>query len=344
MAVPATESAKGSANAVPPLAELHVHIEGTLEPELIYTLAKRNHVALPYADLADLRSRYEFDDLQSFLNLYYANMVVLRTAADFRDLVVAYLERVAVGGVRHADIFFDPQAHLARGVTLSDVTDGLAEGLLIGAESQGISATLIACFLRDRPPVEASQVLAELIAIGAPIVGIGLDSAEVGNPPSLFAEVFGQARAAGLRVVAHAGEEGPASYVHEALELLKVERVDHGIRSLEDPTVVKLLADQQVPLTVCPMSNVRLKAVPDLAAHPLPELLSSGLNVTINSDDPAYFGGYVDDNFRAVTAQFDLTTAVQAGLARNSIRASFADELRKKSLLNEIDEWEKSAT
>jgi len=327
----------------PPCAELHLHIEGTLEPELIWELAETNGIDLPYADLADLRARYEFTDLQSFLDLYYANMAVLQTADDFARMARAYFERAAVGNVRHAEPFFDPQAHLVRGVDLATVVAGLSEAVATSEAEFGISSALIACFLRDRPAAEAVEVLQQLIAMEAPIIGIGLDSAEVGNPPEQFAEVYALAAQHGLRRVAHAGEEGPAAYVIGALDSLGVARVDHGIRSLEDAALVERLRSIRMPLTVCPLSNVRLQAVPSIEAHPLPAMLEARLHVTINSDDPAYFGGYVDDNYRAVRDAFGLDRATLATLARNSITASFADDARKQVLLEEIAAWEAAA-
>src|SRR6478735_833634 len=276
---------------LPPLVELHLHLEGTLEPDLIWALAAHNGIELPYADLDELRSRYEFTDLQSFLDLYYANTAVLRTAADFASMTTAYLRRAATAGVRHAELFFDPQAHVTRGVPLREVVDGISGVLATSARDHGISTGLIACMMRDRPVGEALAVLQELLAMGAPLLGLGLDSAELGHPPGDFAPVYDAARSAGLHLVAHAGEEGPPDYVGAALDLLGVERIDHGIRSLEDPHLVDRLALAQTPLTVCPLSNVRLRAVDTMNDHPLPEMLEAGLRVSINSDDPAYFGG-----------------------------------------------------
>lgn len=305
------------------LAELHVHIEGTLEPELIFALAERNRVALPYADLAELRSRYEFTDLQSFLDLYYANMQVLRTAEDFADLARAYLRRAAQAGVTRAEFFFDPQAHTSRGVPLTEVVEGLADAVAAGRREFGVDAAMIASVVRDRPVHEAEEVFGELLRLSAPIIGLGLDSAEVGYPPSLFEDVFARARAEGLHTVAHAGEEGTPEYVWQALDLLGAERIDHGIRSLEDPLLVTRLVDEQIPLTVCPLSNVRLRVVDSLERHPLPRMLEAGLLVTVNSDDPAYFGGYVDDTFAALRDRLGLTSDQRETLARNSIEASF---------------------
>ncbi|MFD4467593.1 adenosine deaminase [Rhodococcus sp. NPDC058505] len=316
-----------------PLAELHMHIEGALEPELIFELAQRNRIDLPYADLDDLRSRYEFTDLQSFLDLYFANMTVLRTAQDFADLARSYLARAAAAGVRHAEIFFNPQAHTARGVPLREVLEGLGDALAGSEAEHGVSTGLIAGILRDRPVPEADALLTDLVGSGAPLLGIGLDSAEVGYPPSLFVDVFGRARAAGLHVVAHAGEEGPPDYIRQALDLLGVERIDHGIRCVEDDDLVDRLVRDRVPLTLCPLSNVRLRVVDRLADHPIRRMLARGLHVTVNSDDPAYFGGYVDDNLARLRADVGLTDAERERLARNSIEASFASLARKAELL-----------
>ncbi|WP_068157758.1 adenosine deaminase [Rhodococcus phenolicus] len=304
-------------------AELHVHIEGTLEPELIFALAERNGVSLPYRDLADLRSRYEFTDLGSFLELYYANMQVLRTAQDFADLARAYLTRAADAGVTRAEFFFDPQAHTSRGVPLREVVDGLADAVADRGREFGVDAAMIASIVRDRPVHEAGEVFGELLRLRAPIIGLGLDSAEVGYPPSLFEDVFARARAEGLHVVAHAGEEGPPDYVRQALDLLGAERIDHGIRSLEDPELVARLVDEQVPLTVCPLSNVRLGVVDSIEHHPLRRMLDAGLMVTVNSDDPAYFGGYLDDNVAALRSGLALTDAEHETVVRNSLAAAF---------------------
>ncbi|MCU1576124.1 MAG: adenosine deaminase [Leifsonia sp.] len=324
-----------------PKVELHIHLEGTLEPELIFELAARNGIQLPY-DLDELRRRYEFTDLQSFLDLYYANLSVVLTEQDFADLTRAYLRRAREAGVRHVELFLDPQAHTSRGVPLATCINGVSEVLKNSESEFGISSSLIATFLRDRPAAEALAVLTELIAMDAPLVGVGLDSAEVGHPPADFVEVFDLARANGLQCVAHAGEEGPPEYVWQALERLQVARVDHGIRSLEDPTLVDYLVANRIPLTVCPLSNVRLRVVDTIADHPLPEMLDRGLCVTINSDDPAYFGGYVDDNFAAVQDAFDLSADQLATLARNAVWASFLPVDRRAPLIAEIEEWRAS--
>ncbi|GAB7069245.1 adenosine deaminase [Mycobacterium hodleri] len=319
-----------------PFAELHLHLEGTLEPETILRLAERNRIDLPYADVDELSAQYDFADLQSFLNLYYANMATLQTAADFAEMTDAYLARAARAGVRHAEVFLDPQAHLSRGIALEEVMDGVSTALASSLATHGVSSGLIIAMLRDHSAESAMDVLEAVVALGSPIVGIGLDSAEVGHPPSKFVEVFAKARAEGLHLVAHAGEEGPPSYIWEALDLLGVERVDHGIRCLEDDALVERLVTERTPLTVCPLSNVRLRVVDDIADHPLSAMLRRGLNVSVNSDDPAYFGGYLDDNVRAVRDALGLDEAALTTLARNSVTASFADDARKAELLAEI--------
>lgn len=310
-----------------------------MEPELVMTLAARNNVQLPHADVESLRAAYQFDDLQSFLNLYYANMAVLRTSDDFAEMTHAYLDRAARGGVRHAEVMFDPQAHLSRGVSLETVVDGISSALATSSEDHGVSTLLIAAFLRDQPEDEALDVLDQLISMQAPIAAIGLDSAEVGNPPAKFVRLFERAGSAGLHRVAHAGEEGPPEYVLDSLDLLGVERVDHGIRSMEDADLVARLVTDQVPLTVCPLSNVALRAVDHLAAHPIVRMLDAGLNVSVHSDDPAYFGGYLDDNVSEVVATLGISRQQQARLAANSIRSSFLPVSRQATLLAEIDQW-----
>ncbi|MFD4571123.1 adenosine deaminase [Streptomyces sp. NPDC058417] len=309
-----------------PKAELHLHIEGTLEPELAFALADRNGVALPWADTDALREAYRFEDLQSFLDLYYALMAVLRTERDFEDLAEAYLARAAAQGVRHAEIFFDPQAHLARGVAMGTVVEGLWRALGRGRERHGVSTRLLMCFLRDEPAASALATLDAAKPYLDRITGVGLDSAEVGHPPAEFREVYEAAAALGLRRVAHAGEEGPPEYVTEALDVLGVERVDHGLRCVEDPALVARLVRDRVPLTLCPLSNVRLRVVDRLADHPLPAMLDAGLLCTVNSDDPAYFGGYVGDAFDAVRDTLGLGEARLRELARNSFTAAFLDD------------------
>lgn len=308
-----------------PKAELHLHIEGTLEPELAFSLAARNGVTLPYADTDELRKAYLFDDLQSFLDLYYGLMAVLRTEEDFEELADAYLARAARQGVRHAEIFFDPQAHMARGVAIGTVIEGLGRALDRSAERHGISTKLIMCFLRDESAASALETLEAAKPHLHRIIGVGLDSAEVGHPPAKFREVYEAAAALGLRRVAHAGEEGPPAYITEALDVLGVERVDHGLRCMEDPVLVERLVRERMPLTLCPLSNVRLRAIDVLEDHPLARMMDAGLLCTVNSDDPAYFGGYVDDTFHAVREALALDQERLRELARNSFEASFLD-------------------
>lgn len=325
-----------------PKAELHLHIEGTLEPELAFALAARNGVVLPYADTEELRKAYLFEDLQSFLNLYYELMAVLRTEQDFADLANAYLARAAEQGVRHAEIFFDPQAHIARGVGMGTVVEGLWRALGDSEAAHGISTQLIMCFLRDQSAASAMETLDAARPYLDRIAGVGLDSAEVGHPPVKFREVYEAAAGLGLRRVAHAGEEGPPSYITEALDILGVERIDHGLRCMEDPELVARLVRERVPLTLCPLSNVRLRAVDVLAEHPLPAMLDAGLLCTVNSDDPAYFGGYVGDNFGAVRDALGLGEERLRELARNSFLASFldGDEERRARYLAEVEAYE----
>ena len=304
-----------------PKAELHLHIEGTLEPGLALELAARNGVTLPYRDVEALRGAYSFSDLSSFLALYYECMAVLRTEQDFADLAGAYLARAREDGVTRAEMFFDPQMHLARGVPLAEVIGGLRAAAARSAASGGPEAGLIACFQRDRGPADAARTLEALADHAGQLLGVGLDSAEVGFPPGDFAAVFGDARGLGLHGVAHAGEEGPPEYVWQAIDLLGVARVDHGIRSVEDPALLRRLAADGTALTVCPLSNVRLRCVPTIEAHPLPLLLEAGVNVTINSDDPAYFGGYVADNYLALATGLGLGLPDLAALAANSVNA-----------------------
>ncbi|MFG2646924.1 adenosine deaminase [Streptomyces sp. NPDC048436] len=308
-----------------PKAELHLHIEGTLEPELAFELAARNGVVLPFADTEELRKAYLFDDLQSFLDLYYGLMTVLRTEEDFEQLADAYLARAAQQGVRHAEIFFDPQAHVERGVAIGTVIEGLGRALDRSAEQHGISTRLIMCFLRDKSAESALQTLEAAKPHLHRIIGVGLDSAEVGHPPAKFREVYEAAAALGLRRVAHAGEEGPPAYITESLDVLGVERIDHGLRCVEDPELVERLVRERVPLTLCPLSNVRLRAIDVLEEHPLARMMDAGLLCTVNSDDPAYFGGYVDDTFHAVREALGLDQERLRELARNSFEASFLD-------------------
>ncbi|WP_326697410.1 adenosine deaminase [Streptomyces sp. NBC_01754] len=324
-----------------PKAELHLHIEGTLEPELAFALAARNGVDLPYADTEELRTAYLFDDLQSFLDLYYALMAVLRTEEDFAELADAYLARAAAQGVRHAEIFFDPQAHTARGVPIGTVIDGLGRALERSEETHGVSTQLIMCFLRDESAESALATLEAAKPYLHRISAVGLDSAEVGHPPAKFREVYEAAAALGLRKVAHAGEEGPPAYIREALDVLGVERVDHGLRCMEDPELVERLVSDRVPLTLCPLSNVRLRAVGTLEEHPLRAMMDAGLLCTVNSDDPAYFGGYVGDTFHAVHEALGLGREQLRTLARNSFEAAFLDhdEERRARYLAEVEAY-----
>ncbi len=325
-----------------PKAELHLHIEGTLEPELMFALARRNRVRLPYADVESVRDAYVFADLQSFLDIYYQACSVLRGEEDFYELTRAYLERARAEGVRHAEIFFDPQTHTARGVGFDAVVLGISRALREG-EALGISSRLIMCFLRDLPAQSALVTLEQAAPYQHLITGVGLDSAEVGHPPIKFAEVYREALAAGFRVVAHAGEEGPPDYIWQALDVLGVERVDHGVRCLEDPRLVERLVTDRVPLTVCPLSNTRLRVVDTIDHHPLGRMLERGLRATVNSDDPAYFGGYITENFAAVTSALRLSTDTLVQLARNSFEASFLDDQAKAGHLAEIDAVARSA-
>ena len=322
-----------------PVAELHIHIEGTLEPELLVKLAGRNGTWMPTLDVEELRAQYQFDCLRSFLDLHYANMRVLKIEQDFYDLARAYLARAAAAGVRRAEIFFDPQTHLANGVPLEEVFGGLTAALADGARDHAISADLIPCFQRDLGVDAADAILRACLPFRDQFIGVGLDSTEVGYPPALFTEVYKLAAAEGLRLVAHAGEEGGPDYVREALDLLGVERVDHGVRSMEDPGLVARLRDEQIALTVCPLSNVALRVVATLGDHMLPRMLDAGLLATVNSDDPAYFGGYVDDNLAAVRHAFGYDDARMATLARNSFDACFAPEADKQRWKAEVDSW-----
>ena len=320
-----------------PKAELHLHIEGTLEPELLLELGRRNGIDLPCSSAEECRARYRFSDLQQFLDLYYEGVTVLVAEQDFYDLTAAYLRRVAADGVRHVEVFFDPQSHVPRGVPFADVVGGITRALRDGEAERGISWRLIMCFLRDRPAAEAMEMLELALPHRDVIVGVGIDSAEAGHPPAEFAEVYEKARAAGFVAVAHAGEEGPPAYISEALDVLQVRRIDHGVAAAEDPALQKRLAEAGIPLTMCPLSNLELQVTPDLAQHPLKRLLDAGLVVTVNSDDPAYFGGYLLQNYVAVQRALGLSHADLAQLARNSITASLLPAERKAELIAEID-------
>jgi adenosine deaminase len=320
-----------------PKAELHVHLEGTLEPALMRELGERNGVDPPAATDAQARADCAFDDLSHFLRIYYAGVDVLRTERDFHELTAAYLERARADGVRHAEVFFDPQSHLPRGVPFDVVLDGIAGALDEAERAWGMTSRLILCFLRDLGPQAAAETLRRAMPRRDVIAGVGLDSAEAGYPPGAFAAVFAEARAAGLVAVAHAGEEGPASYVWEALDALQVRRVDHGVHAADDAALVARLARERIPLTMCPLSNLYLRVVKSLSEHPLKRLLDAGVPVTINSDDPAYFCGYVADNYLAAQEALHLTAADIRLLARNSIEASLLPTARAEELLAEID-------
>ena len=306
-----------------PKAELHLHIEGTLEPELMFELARRNGITLPFASVDALRRAYEFTDLQSFLDIYYQGAAVLQTRQDFHDMALAYFRKAASQNVQHAEIFFDPQTHTHRGIPFETVIRGLHDAQLIAERDLGVTSKLILCFLRHLDEDDAQRTLDAALPFTEMLVAVGLDSGERGNPPSKFARVFARAREAGLLAVAHAGEEGPPEYIWEALDLLQVRRIDHGVRCLEDPQLVKRLASEQIPLTVCPLSNVKLRVFDTIRDHNLRRLLDAGVKVTINSDDPAYFGGYVNENYLAVAEALELTEEELRGIARNSLEASF---------------------
>lgn len=322
-----------------PKAELHIHIEGSLEPELMFEIAGRNGVSLRYSSVQEVRRAYDFTNLQSFLDLYYEGMKVLLYERDFYELTWNYLQRASSQGVRHAEIFFDPQAHTDRGVALETVITGIRRALLDGEERLGMSSALIMCFLRHLSVEAAMQTLRQAMPYREWITGVGLDSSELGHPPEDFKAVFEKAEEYGFRKVAHAGEEGPPEYIWQALEVLEVVRIDHGVRCMEDPALVKRLREEQIPLTVCPLSNVRLRVFNSIEDHPLKQMLKEGLCVTVNSDDPAYFGGYVGDNYRAVRDGLRLTHEDFGRLAKNSFRASFLDEKRKRELLSELEAY-----
>ena len=311
-----------------PKAELHIHVEGSLEPEMMFELAHRNGVPLPYGSVEEVRRAYSFANLQEFLDLYYEGMNVLRTEEDFFALADAYLRRAAADGVVHVEMFFDPQAHTGRGIPLGNLMEGLDRAIARSRE-RGVPVSLILCFLRHLTERDAFETLEAAEPYHDRLLGVGLDSSEVGHPPSKFARVFDAARDLGLRLVAHAGEEGPPEYVWEALDLLGVERIDHGNRALEDDALVARLRDDGIPLTVCPLSNLELRVVDDLAAHPIKRMLDIGLVATVNSDDPAYFGGYINENFRQVAAAVGLTAEDIETLAANSLAAAFPRDARR---------------
>ncbi|MCK7608406.1 adenosine deaminase [Acinetobacter portensis] len=319
-----------------PKAELHVHIEGTFEPELMFAIAQRNEVEIPYKSVEEVKQAYNFHNLQSFLDIYYAGANVLIHEQDFYDLAWAYFEKCAEDKVVHTEMFFDPQTHTDRGIAFSTVINGLQRACDDAKEKFGISSHLIMCFLRHLSEEAAFETLEQALPYKDQIIGVGLDSSEVGHPPSKFERVFAKAREAGFLVVAHAGEEGPAEYVWEALDLLKVNRIDHGVRSEEDETLMARLIAEKMPLTVCPLSNLKLCVVDDMAKHNIRRLLQKGVHVTVNSDDPSYFGGYMNDNFIAITEALDLTKDELKQLAINSFEASFISDDEKQKWSEQI--------
>jgi adenosine deaminase len=320
-----------------PKAELHIHIEGSLEPELIFALAARNRVQIPYAGVEELRKAYAFANLQSFLDIYYAGASVLLKEQDFFDMAWAYLQKAVADNVVHAEIFFDPQTHTARGVDMATVVSGLHRACEQAQRDLGVSAALILCFLRHLSEKEAFETLEQAMPFLGKFIGVGLDSSEVGHPPEKFARVFARCRELGLHLVAHAGEEGPPAYVWTALDLLKVERIDHGVQSAKDPALMRRLAQDRIPLTVCPLSNLKLRVFPKLADHNIGKLLDAGLVATVNSDDPAYFGGYMNDNFVQTFAATGLTAPQAYQFAKNSFDASFIDATVKRSYNDLLD-------
>jgi len=322
-----------------PKAELHLHIEGSLEPEQMFDLARRNKVAIPFDSVEAVRAAYDFSNLQDFLDIYYAGAEVLRTEEDFHDLALAYFRRAAADNVRHAEIFFDPQTHTDRGLPFAVAADGLLSGMKAAETELGVTSKLILCFLRHLDEDAAIATLDAAEPWLDRIAGVGLDSSEVGHPPSKFRHVFERAGQMGLKRVAHAGEEGPPAYVWEALDLLHIDRMDHGNRSMEDPRLVERLADERMTLTVCPLSNLKLCVVDDLKDHPVPEMLRRGLHVTLNSDDPAYFGGYVNDNYRRLAEAAGLTREQITQIARHSFEGSFLDKAAKAAHIADVDAW-----
>jgi adenine deaminase len=322
-----------------PKAELHLHIEGSFEPELMFEIAIRNNISLKYQSVEELKKAYNFSNLQSFLDIYYAGAGVLITEQDFYDLTRAYLVKAHSQNVLHTEIFFDPQTHTARGIKLSTVIEGISSALKDGEKEFGISSNLILCFLRHLSEEDAIQTFEEALEFKDLIIGVGLDSSEVGYPPSKFKRVFEMALQKGFKTVAHAGEEGPAEYVWEALELLKVSRIDHGNNSLNDEKLIHELVNRKIPLTVCPLSNLKLKVVKNLVNHPLRKMLEKGITATVNSDDPAYFGGYVNENFLAVTEGLNLLKEEIFILAKNSFSASFLDEESKQQMLDKVERF-----
>ena len=322
-----------------PKAELHLHIEGTLEPEMMFELAQRNKIDLPYKSVLEIKQAYNFEDLKSFLDIYYQGSEVLQTERDFYDLTWAYLQKAADQNVRHTEIFFDPQTHTDRGIAFETVYQGIYRALEDGKNKLGISSQLILSFLRHLTQEQAFATLEQALPYKDTMVAVGLDSAEQGNPPSKFEEVFNKARAEGFLSVAHAGEEGPPEYIWEAINLLEVSRIDHGVRSMEDPELLNYLADKQIPLTVCPLSNIELNVFDSMTEHNLKQLLDEGICVTLNSDDPAYFGGYVAENYQAAQSALNLTEQELYQIAKNSFQASFLPPETKLKLIAELEDY-----
>lgn len=322
-----------------PKAELHLHIEGTLEPEMMFNLAERNNIKLPFESVAAVKKAYNFSNLQSFLDIYFQGTEVLQQEQDFYDLTWAYLQKATSQNVRHTEIFFDPQSHTERGIPLAVVHSGIYRALQDARSELGISSQLILCFLRHLSAEKAMATLIEAIPYKDTIIGVGLDSSELGNPPTKFKSVFDRARAENFLTVAHAGEEGPPKYVWEALNDLQVSRIDHGVRSIEDSELIEYLVEKEIPLTVCPLSNVKLKVFDSMKQHNLKQLLDLGLCVTVNSDDPAYFGGYVGENYQAVAEALNLSKKEIYQLAKNSFRASFIAPNVKEIMINELDSY-----
>jgi len=322
-----------------PKAELHLHIEGTLEPELMFEIAQRNQIKIKYNSVDELRKAYDFNNLQEFLDIYYSGANALTYEQDFYDMTLAYMEKLKHQNVLHAEIFFDPQTHTERGIQFSTVIKGINNALQYAEKEFNISSKLIMCFLRHLDEEDAFKTLEQSLEYKHMITGIGLDSSEVGHPPSKFQRVFEKAQQEGFKLVAHAGEEGPPEYVWEAINLLNVERIDHGNRALEDSALVKVIADRQIPLTVCPLSNLKLKVVEQLEDHPLKKMIDSNLLVTINSDDPAYFGGQLNDNYSKIATALELTEKNICKLAMNSFKASFLSETKKVKYINEVKDY-----
>lgn len=322
-----------------PKAELHLHIEGSLEPQLMFALAQKNNINLPYKNVEEVKQAYNFTSLQSFLDIYYAGANVLITESDFFDLTWAYLLRCHAQNVCHVEIFFDPQTHTSRGIAFETIIEGITKALQKGEKELGISSFLIMCFLRHLSEEDAFETLKASLPFKDKIIGVGLDSSEVGHPPSKFERLFVECKKVGYKIVAHAGEEGDSSYIWEAINLLQVERIDHGIRCDEDETLVKLLIEKQIPLTVCPLSNVKLKAVKHMKEHNILKLLRQGVLVTVNSDDPAYFGGYINENYEAICENLDLSGEELKTLAANSFKASFLNEAKKRYFTDLVSQY-----